>query len=639
MLWTALNLFFIGTSFLAGWLQSGSMTSGFFGAGTGFIVLGITIFLAVRFLSGAGLSIKAVVLGWWVVPFALGFVSWLAGVVFMGVSSQNLVTRVMISLPFLVVSFVVSRRLVNQHASKQTHVVDPEPVFGIQVGRVADTGLPIAFGEHTGNFSNAKIIPQALLVAPSGSGKTTALRSIITNAFSHPQQLAVSVFAMSTKIDVLPTSLSGIDVTVLLPAGLTNEAQVRMHQIEQSGASVHRGAWDPVEYLFSRYGTDLTSPIVDVDRLQSLSLEIQTLANSIIESVQDKNGEGAIWHASSVALLSQLMLAEIAVMAFDLHDVSELPAPVRNSTEVDELADSAIAKMIEEVRRQDQTTYHGMWAVALEIVNNAETFLMAKDGLETATTMGSLNPKQKQLLSKGAFLETAISILADHAQKLKSGDKMASSIHAIVRTGVDYWTRPSLAYRDSAVDVAKWSVTPRMVIAMVCPSEQFNVLAPLASSLLTALWMASARENKPMSHMFVLDEAANLTPLQSLPNWVSQGRGYKNHILAALQSEVQASKWTKSDNAAWILGSWPTVFVASGTPLGHLGDALVKSSGKQLVTRQSQSGSNSMNGNTSSWSEQHQWEDRVLPQNVFSNRVLGVWRMIDGNLGPWVNLG
>lgn len=640
-MWMILNLFFISTSFLAGWLQAGSMESGFFGAGTGLILIAFTTFLAVKYLKGIGLGIKPIILGWWVVPFALGFVGWLASSIFLGLSSQNLIARVALSLPFSVGSFIVAKRLVKRHASTHSRPVPVEQVFGITVGKVADSGLPIAFGENTGNFTNAKIIPQALLVAPSGSGKTTALRSIISNAFGYPQQLAASVFAMSTKIDVLPTSLPNVDVTVLLPAGLTSEAQNRMNQIAQSGASVHRAAWDPVDYLHSRYGADLTSLSPDIDRLQAMALEVQTLANAIIESVQDRSGEGAIWHASSVALLSNLMLCEMAVMAMGVYDVSEVPAPTLNTPQhVDEVTDSELARVIAEVKREGATAYHGMWAVALEVINNLEAYLKARDGIESAVSIGSFNQLQKQLLSKGAMLETAINSLANHAKLLIAGDKMASSIHGIVKTAVDYWTRPSLAYRDSAVDVAKWAAQPRMTISLVCPSEQFNVLAPYASSLLTALWMASARENKRMSHMFVLDEAANLTPLQSLPNWVSQGRGYKNHIIAALQSEVQAAKWTKTDNAGWIMSSWPTVFVASGTPLGHLGEALVRASGKQLVTRQTQSGSSHVtNGNTSSWAEQHQWEDRVLPQDVFSHRVVGVWRMIDGNLGPWVNLG
>jgi hypothetical protein len=240
---------------------------------------------------------------------------------------------------------------------------------------------------------------------------------------------------------------------------------------------------------------------------------------------------------------------------------------------------------------------------------------------------GTLSPTERAAFEE--ILEMGSLLLAKNVTALSKYQTMS--------TALGCYRYPSPTPR-LPVDVTAWAGSSNDLLAVIVPSDQSKSWAASMAALAVAVW-TEASGNEGRDHLIVLDEVASLAPVPTLHEWIAQGRSLGVHVVAVLQNESQAKIWAGNDTAGWILNTWPVALVASGTPTYGLAKHLADGEGQHEVEKISENRDAPDTwfgeGGKKSTSRSKEMRDRIEPNDVFSEAVLGAWRVVDRRVGPW----
>ena len=160
-----------------------------------------------------------------------------------------------------------------------------------------------------------------------------------------------------------------------------------------------------------------------------------------------------------------------------------------------------------------------------------------------------------------------VQILADHApawsrelkQMAQASSNVVGSVWAGVRRSLDCFADPKVLAACSVgtnFDIADFLEQRGTAYLIGSGTQQLSV-APLISALVEAI-AEKARQPKGRGHLstpmsLILDEAANIAPLPTLPSLLSDGGGSGIQVLVVLQSLAQARhRWSPAEmDAMW----------------------------------------------------------------------------------------
>ena len=457
--------------------------------------------------------------------------------------------------------------------------------------------MPIALGRSTGMIGGRAWFGHALVIGETGTGKTTLLRPFVRR-WTATGPVAV----MSTKGDIIPDALLGGTagtihlVTLTGRENLDRDGQARLDALEHAGWTILDTRWDPVVWagenvrdrgeLVGRCLADVATT-KDADRIWAIAAAKLIDAGIIIETAKTKAGASS-WaelFGATAKSKSEALLAPV-----DPADLENPPAPVDY--------------LVREITMQN---------------------LMKLSKIESL-------PAGFNQLEQSAARE-----VLEIAHLLSTNNSTGQSRYQTAGLALSAYSRTEGTKR-MALNVGKWANSDHDLLAVVVPSAVAELWAAPMACLALALWTeatASAGE-----HLIVLDEMFSLAPVPKIESWLAQGRGLGVHVVGVLQTEGQAKKWG-GDNGGqeWIL-NWPLVLVASGTTALGLAKRLAEAEGQHETETKSIS---SRGGSSSFWNvpivegetTSMAMRDRIQQNMVFDQRVFGVWRVLDGRVGPW----
>lgn len=441
-------------------------------------------------------------------------------------------------------------------------------------------GMPIAIGRSLGMDGGRAWFPHALILGATGSGKTTLLRPFLQR-WSATGPAAV----MSTKGDILPAASAndaGRTIQLVTPKGrryLDMDGQERLAALEAAGWRVIDCCWEPVSWAASAS-----------DEAEG-QFRAETLARCLAGVVAQGEGGSNFWSAASGDFLTAAILIEAAAIRTASKSWSELLGGRRNPT----TGADGIERLVSETQLE-----------RLAILASIEAL------------PDTLSPTER----------AAASEVQELGRLLKANNVTALSKYQTATTALGAYRYPAMPR--PPINIGAWAHSSNDLLAVIIPSAQsVNWSAPMAA-LALALWTEASTVDSA-EHLIILDEMASLAPVPTIHEWTAQGRSLGVHVVAVLQHEQQAQKWSPTDTSGWILHNWPLVLVASGTPAIGLARLLAAGEGRWEVEKTSSGKS------TAGWSTTTSVEmrDRIEASLVFDTGYLGVWRVIDRRIGPW----
>jgi hypothetical protein len=391
---------------------------------------------------------------------------------------------------------------------------------------------------------------------------------------------------MSTKGDILPLPQAGGGRTLQLvtPKGrryLDMDGQARLDALEAVGWRVIDCCWEPVSWAASA-----------ADEAEG-QFRAETLARCLAGVVSQGEGGSNFWSAASGDFLTAAILIEAACLRSKSRSWREL------------LGGEELPAMWTENR-----------AGGIErLVSETQLNRLAKLADE-ASVPTILSPT----------VQAACGEVFELGRLLKANNVTALSKYQTATTALGCYKYPSTPR--PSLDIGAWAKSKNDLLAVIIPSAQSESWSAPMAALALALWTeASGADGE---HLIILDELSSLAPVPTIHEWTAQGRSLGVHVVAVLQHEGQAQKWSP-DTAGWILNNWPLVLVASGTPSIGLARLLAAGEGRWDIERTStSSGRNGASTTTST-----ELRDRIEASLVFDTAYLGVWRVIDRRIGPW----
>lgn len=452
--------------------------------------------------------------------------------------------------------------------------------------------------------------PHALVIGASGAGKTHLLRPLVRR-WTGKNPAAV----FSTKGDIIPDDFKpapGQKLFLITPLGrnkLDHDGQKRLNALEEKGMDIINTRWD------------ITKWIAGGEDYEDVSLRADAMAACLAE-VSCGEGSDPIWPKSAQVLLNAAFQLEVWAQ-HQQAPTWRKSLQVADSPKVEKLKGSASSLMFAEAKEVLAEPIRSEGIV--RVYENLENLIDFEIDFE-------LSPELPEMIKK------AVDVLTRHADGLKAGDKMIGSVWS---TALSSFGSSAVGYGKSRVpfDAKEWAQSENGLLVVVIPSTAAKTWEASMAALATVLWdEASSTHDK--DHLLVLDEIASLAPVPGLSSWVAQGRSMGVVVVAVLQNEGQARKWTGAGGSLtnWIL-SWPLCLVASGSPAVGIAEQVSRGEGHAEVERATISENpdqNSFMGTSVSTSRSLQLLPRLGPEQVFGDREVGLWRVLAQRLGPWV---
>lgn len=373
-----------------------------------------------------------------------------------------------------------------------------------------------------------------LVLGPTGSGKTTCV--VIQNALLHKGAAVIT----STKGELLDQ---------LAPMLLREGRQCSVFDPLRSIASVPEGV--------RRVSWDVLTSCADWGTAQKRAELMVAAASSAARMTSNTKQESGFWEDKAYETLTVLLYG-CAVTGRNVRQLVEVVAWLGKGARVDE-------------HQQKVPTPFGALGNDIQNLVAEEKKLVDQD------------PDQPPSRRR-TELELCLNGMTEIAGTIVSGGEVGASLQVTVSRVLSSYRSAAVLEvldHDALVDFDEL-VANNGVLFLVSDTEEQKLTAPLFVGLLNDVVQATYRANRAGGRretLLLLDELAQLAPLQNLPALVSEGRGKGLRIMAILQNLAQArAVW--GDRGANFPTDFPHVLVLPGLREKELLESLELVAGK-----------------------------------------------------------